>query len=1047
MPKGQKEKTKQIPTTYFLSKSQEKYFNTAESALLVLELKTGAILAANKAFEILSGYKVAALLKEQWELLDTFKNKKHRKQFSSSLAQQTGNFPKLVFMSLANGERQVVELNKGEAIARGYVLITVRARRSLEDIIDLFNKEQHLKGQFIHGMSDGIVITDPKGKCIDVNPAYLEMTGIERHEIMGQMPPYHWAGEVFEELISLRVPGKGTPQSSFDANFIRKDGSRFPVSVATSVLYDADGNVSSNVTVVRDRSKLSRSESLLEKQKKYSDRVIQGLQEGLAIIDVSGEFLETNPAFCRMLGLERDEIVGKKPPYAYWPPEHIDEIKEAFGRLKTGEDEQFQLTFMRKNGERFPAWISVTHLRNEKGVVTTHITTITDITERYQYENKLRLANEFSSSLINSLHEGLMVMDLNSKIIDINPAFCEMLGFKEAELLGMQMPFDFLPKDDIAVFNACLDKVLAGKADDQMYFEFQKKDGVKFPISAQSAVIRDKEGNIIAHYCTIQDISDQVRLMEQKTLLAEQSDRKKQAILELAGLVGSDYMTALQRITSLAAEILEVERVSVWKLDDDFSMIVCEDLYKRSEDEHEEGMILTRVDHPEYFHSLSQNKTIAVSAAQTHPATRSFATDYLIPNSITSMMDVFVQGLKKDHGIICFEHVGEARQWKSEEEQFATSIASLVSLIIQSQQRIKAEKELQAVNQELSEAFKELNKLKNQLQDQNVYLRNELDMVFNFEEMVYGSAAFSQVLTDLEQVAPTPAGVLLLGESGTGKELLARAVHNLSDRRNNPLIKVNCAAIPQELIESELFGHKKGSFTGAIADKIGKVELADGGSLFLDEIGELPLSMQPKLLRFLQEGEIEMIGDPKVRKVDVRVIAATNKDLKEEVAKKRFREDLFFRLNVFPIHVPALRERREDIPVLVEHFVDKYSKSYRKNIQYISDTTMRKMKSYDWPGNVRELENIVERAVILCNSDTLRIVEFETPGQTVGGAQQRTIQQQTLSLDEVQRDHIIKVLEHCQWVIDGETGAAHRLGLKPSTLRDRMKKLKIQRPI
>ena len=217
--------------------------------------------------------------------------------------------------------------------------------------------------------------------------------------------------------------------------------------------------------------------------------------------------------------------------------------------------------------------------------------------------------------------------------------------------------------------------------------------------------------------------------------------------------------------------------------------------------------------------------------------------------------------------------------------------------------------------------------------------------------------------------------------------------------------------------------------------------------MFLDEIGELPLSMQPKLLRFLQEGEIEMIGDPKVRKVDVRVIAATNKDLKEEVAKKRFREDLFFRLNVFPIHVPALRERREDIPVLVEHFVDKYSKSYRKNIQYISDTTMRKMKSYDWPGNVRELENIVERAVILCNSDTLRIVEFETPGQTVGGAQQRTIQQQTLSLDEVQRDHIIKVLEHCQWVIDGETGAAHRLGLKPSTLRDRMKKLKIQRPI
>jgi transcriptional regulator with GAF, ATPase, and Fis domain len=268
----------------------------------------------------------------------------------------------------------------------------------------------------------------------------------------------------------------------------------------------------------------------------------------------------------------------------------------------------------------------------------------------------------------------------------------------------------------------------------------------------------------------------------------------------------------------------------------------------------------------------------------------------------------------------------------------------------------------------------------------------------------------------------------------------------LSNRREQPFIKVNCGAIPRELIESELFGHKKGSFTGAIADKLGKVQLADGGTLFLDEIGELPLDMQPKLLRFLQEGELEMIGDPKTTKVDVRVIAATNRDLKEEVEKKRFREDLFFRLNVFPIQVPPLRERVDDIPVLIQHFVDRFSAKYHKEIQFISDSVMRKLKEYAWPGNVRELENLMERAVILSNSETLRIPEFETPGDNLDKTRSLNQHSGGLSLDEAQRAHILKALEQCQWKINGEQGAAKLLQLKPSTLRDRMKKLDIQRP-
>ncbi|MGB2685282.1 MAG: sigma-54 dependent transcriptional regulator, partial [Olleya sp.] len=290
--------------------------------------------------------------------------------------------------------------------------------------------------------------------------------------------------------------------------------------------------------------------------------------------------------------------------------------------------------------------------------------------------------------------------------------------------------------------------------------------------------------------------------------------------------------------------------------------------------------------------------------------------------------------------------------------------------------------------------------------------------------------------------APTNATVLLLGESGTGKELLARAVHNISNRNSKPLIKVNCSAIPRELIESELFGHKKGSFTGAFSDKIGKFELADGGTLFLDEIGELPLDMQPKILRFLQEGEIEVVGGLGSKKLDVRVIAATNRNLLAEIEKKQFREDLYFRLNVFPIAVPALRDRKDDIPLLVEHFVDKFGKTYEKQIKYISDDAMSQLKAYNWPGNIRELENLIERALILSNSDTLIIPGFETTNQK---SKQR-INSVDLNLDTVLRNHILQVLEDCKWKISGSNSASEALGLKPSTLRDKMNKLGILKP-
>lgn len=330
------------------------------------------------------------------------------------------------------------------------------------------------------------------------------------------------------------------------------------------------------------------------------------------------------------------------------------------------------------------------------------------------------------------------------------------------------------------------------------------------------------------------------------------------------------------------------------------------------------------------------------------------------------------------------------------------------------------------------------------LQAQNQYLQEELKLNNNFEEIISKSKNFHKVLMQIEQVATTDATVLILGESGTGKELIARALHNISNRSKRPLVKVNCATLPANLIESELFGHEKGAFTGAFEKKIGRFELADGGTIFLDEIGELPVELQSKLLRILQEGEFERLGNPKTFKVNVRVIAATNRNLKVAIEKKEFREDLYYRLNVFPIFTPPLRDRKEDIPVLVKHFIHKYEGKMGKKITDVSNKVMNALMAYDWPGNIRELENLIERAIIL---NPGKVLEY---GDWLPAVKSETITAENgkpllRSIEEVEKEHIITILKQTNWKVSGEKGAAKILGLNATTLEARMKKLGIVR--
>jgi formate hydrogenlyase transcriptional activator len=331
-------------------------------------------------------------------------------------------------------------------------------------------------------------------------------------------------------------------------------------------------------------------------------------------------------------------------------------------------------------------------------------------------------------------------------------------------------------------------------------------------------------------------------------------------------------------------------------------------------------------------------------------------------------------------------------------------------------------------------AFQEIAELKNKLAQEKLYLEDEIRSEMNFEEIVGEGSSLRAVLKQVETVAPTDSTVLITGETGTGKELIARAIHNLSPRRERTFVKVNCAAIPTGLLESELFGHERGAFTGAIAQRIGRFELANGGTIFLDEVGDIPLELQPKLLRVLQEQEFERLGGTQTIRVNVRLVAATNRNLEEMVAAREFRSDLYYRLRVFPIHMPPLRERKEDIPALVRYFVEKHARRMNRVVDTIPAETLDLLVSYPWPGNIRELENLIERAVIVSPGPVLRVPlgELKATSEPVG---------ESLTLHAAERDHILKALEATNWVLAGPRGAAARLGMKRTTLQSKMRKL------
>lgn len=389
-------------------------------------------------------------------------------------------------------------------------------------------------------------------------------------------------------------------------------------------------------------------------------------------------------------------------------------------------------------------------------------------------------------------------------------------------------------------------------------------------------------------------------------------------------------------------------------------------------------------------------------------------------------------------------HVDDEIFWRKDGSSFPVEYVSTAIVrdgkIIGAVIVFKDISERKQADEQLKAALSQVEKLKEKLQAENRYLMDEIKEEHNFSKIIGNSPALHQILTQIEHVAPTNASVLIQGDSGTGKELIARAIHSASHRKDRPLVKINCGAITPSLVESELFGHEKGAFTGALQKRIGRFELANGGTLFLDEVGELPLDVQVKLLRVLQEGEFERVGSSETQKVDVRIIAATNRNIQSMVDDTTFRSDLYYRLSVFPVQVPSLQQRIEDLPLLVDHILRRLNKTLGKKYEAISNASLERLRHYHWPGNIRELQNTLERAAIVGHPPFLEVANLPNQVRHIPAPVAPFT-----TLAEAERQHIINTLDSVNWMIAGKQGAAEILDLPPSTLRSRMKKLSIQR--
>ena len=640
--------------------------------------------------------------------------------------------------------------------------------------------------------------------------------------------------------------------------------------------------------------------------------------------------------------------------------------------------------------------------------------------ELRQAQLELEASRDSYSDLYDFAPVGYVTISDKGLLLQANLSCAAMLGVERSSLIGK--PFSrFITKDDQDVFYLHRKKLFETKAKQICELKLARKDSTQFHAQLESIVLEDTKGDIAQTRTTITDINERK--------LAEEALRK--AYDELDRKVKKRTAELTKANKELKREIEERRRAekATRESEERYALAVA-----GSTDGIWDWDILSNT----IFYS-NRFKEILGYAPKEFPGTIDAFRSRQHPedaNAVWAAVDRHLQErvpynieyrLKTKSGEYRWFHARGQAIW--DDKGTATRMSGSLQDITERMEAV----------QNLRDALVEIKKLKSRLEIERAYLQEEIKSEYNYENIIGNSNELRYTLYKVEQISPTDTAVIILGETGTGKELIARAIHSSGPRKNRALIKINCATLPLNLMESELFGHEKGAFSGAFARRLGRFEVADSATLFLDEIGELPLELQTKLLRVIQDGEFERLGSSRTLKVDVRIIAATNRNLEEEVRNGRFRKDLWYRLNIFPITAPPLRNRMEDLPLLVDFFVDRVSRKLGKSIDYIPKSVMNALQNYHWPGNVRELENVIERAVINASENKLRLMDnLDNPLKDLKAAPK--------TLETVERDHIVRILEDTRWKVAGKNGASEILGLNPSTLRARMRKLGIRKP-
>jgi formate hydrogenlyase transcriptional activator len=788
------------------------------------------------------------------------------------------------------------------------------------------------------------------------------------------------------------------------------------------------------------RPDIIKAETLRQSEERWRS-VFENSAIGVALTDLNGRFLATNPTFQKMLAYTESEL----QTLSFLEITH-EEYREANWALVTelleGKREQFQIEkqYRRKDGSLVWVRNNVSLVPGTESVPRFIMALSEDITERKRAEEALQKSEERVRLILDTAAEAIFGCDPHGTCLFCNRAAVRLLGYDEAsELLGENMhTLEHHTRKDGTPFHIEECPIYIGfhenrgvHVDDDIFW---RKDGTSFPVEYWShPMFRD--GKTVGAVITFFDITERKKTEE----ALRKSEQRKHSLLEINNAIINNLTQealftsayeAIRRVVSFdrAAFLLhqpEKKTLKLLSMDND-----AESEFFRLGKEYdlqETSISAWVLEHQQ-----------VVVRGDLEKEQQSPGDQRLVAEGIQSYCVVPL--VARGDSIGTFTVWSEAKNRYSQEDvELLQEVANQAALAIANMK-----------------SYEEIAALKARLEKENVYLQEEIRTQHNFEEIVGKSPALLELLRRVDQVAPTDSSVLIYGETGTGKELIARAIHNRSVRKSRPLVKVNCSAISAGLVESELFGHVKGAFTGAFERRIGRFELADGGTIFLDEVGELPLETQVKLLRVLQEREFEPVGSNRSVHVDVRIIAATNRNLQESISAGSFRSDLYYRLNVFPLEVPPLRERRSDISQLATFFLSRYSRNLGKKMEGISPAATERLVRYSWPGNIRELQNIIERAMILSHgplleldADLISVPTLETLRDTV--PEPAVVVQPTApapalkTLDEVERAHISAVLQQTRGVIEGANGAAKTLGMHPNTLRHRMEKLGIKR--